>query len=177
MVISNHNHNSFRVLFDETTSVYFIWKIYLYLSTENGQLWEPAPCQSHRQTFVPLQMLLILSPITGTWCGEWAVKERKTRRQACSDCFSDGWSIDRLARATSLLGDEWQTNYMDRRLSLKRKRLDRPRSIDTPIQQSPHTACTLLLRVLQPTDLKSCHNSPSYVVHNTAFHGYGSLYS
>jgi len=31
------NHNSFRVLFEKTASVCFIWKIYLYFSIVNGQ--------------------------------------------------------------------------------------------------------------------------------------------
>jgi len=31
------NRNSFRVLFDNIASVYFISKIYLYFATENGQ--------------------------------------------------------------------------------------------------------------------------------------------
>jgi len=51
LVISNHN--SFRVLFDKIASIYFIWKMYLYFSTENGQPREPALCQLYRHTFVP----------------------------------------------------------------------------------------------------------------------------
>jgi len=51
MVISNHN--SFRVLFDKIASVYFIYKIYLYFSSGNGQPREPALCQLYRHTFVP----------------------------------------------------------------------------------------------------------------------------
>ena len=47
------NHNSFRVLFDKIVSVYFIWKIYLYFSIENGQPRKPALCQLYRHTFVP----------------------------------------------------------------------------------------------------------------------------
>jgi len=45
LVISNHN--SFRVLFDKNDSVYFIWKIYLYFSIENGQPGEPASMCRH----------------------------------------------------------------------------------------------------------------------------------
>ena len=55
LVISNHN--SFRVLFDKIASVYFLWKIYLYFSTENGQPGEPALCQLYRHTFVPYDKL------------------------------------------------------------------------------------------------------------------------
>ena len=51
MLISKHN--SFRLLFDTIASVYFIWKIYLYLSTVNGQPREPALCQLYRRTVVP----------------------------------------------------------------------------------------------------------------------------
>ena len=50
LVISNHNN--FRVLFDKTAFVYFIW-IYWYFSTGNGQPREPALCELYRQTFVP----------------------------------------------------------------------------------------------------------------------------
>ena len=50
MIISNRN--SFPVLFDNIASVYFIWKIYLYFSTENGQPWNHR-CQLYRHTFVP----------------------------------------------------------------------------------------------------------------------------
>ena len=51
LVISNHN--AFRVLFDKIASVYFIWKIYWYFSTGNGQPRKPALCQLYRHTFVP----------------------------------------------------------------------------------------------------------------------------
>ena len=30
------NYNTFRVLFNETASIYFIWKIYVYFSIENA---------------------------------------------------------------------------------------------------------------------------------------------
>jgi len=39
------NHNIFPVLFYKIASIYFIWKMYLYFSTENGQPMEPALCQ------------------------------------------------------------------------------------------------------------------------------------
>ena len=39
------NHNTFVVLCDKIDSVHFIWKIYLYFSTGNGQPREPALCQ------------------------------------------------------------------------------------------------------------------------------------
>ena len=51
MVISNHN--TFRVLFDNIASVYFIWKIYQYSTTGNCQAREPALCQLYRHTSVP----------------------------------------------------------------------------------------------------------------------------
>ena len=51
MVISNRN--SFRVLFDKSVSVYFIWKVYSYFSIDNGQPRESALCHSHRHSFVP----------------------------------------------------------------------------------------------------------------------------
>jgi len=47
------NHNRLRVLFDTIVSVHFIWKIYYYVSIENGQLRQPALCQLYRHTFVP----------------------------------------------------------------------------------------------------------------------------
>jgi len=50
LVISKHN--GFRVLFDKITSVYFIWKIYLYFSIGNVQPREPGLCQLYRHTFV-----------------------------------------------------------------------------------------------------------------------------
>jgi len=50
MVISNHN--TFRVLFDKTVSVYFVGEIYLYFSIGNGQPREPALSQLYRRTFV-----------------------------------------------------------------------------------------------------------------------------
>ena len=50
------NHNSFRVLFDKIASVYFIWKIYLYVNIGNGQAREPALCQLYRHTFVPCSL-------------------------------------------------------------------------------------------------------------------------
>jgi len=53
MVISNHN--SFWLLFDKIAFVYFIWKIYLYFSIENGQPRELAQCQLYRRTFVPIR--------------------------------------------------------------------------------------------------------------------------
>jgi len=46
------NHNSFRVPFYKSASVYFIWEIYLYFSIGNGQSREPALCQLYRHTFV-----------------------------------------------------------------------------------------------------------------------------
>ena len=46
------NHNSFWVMFDKIASVYFIWKIYSYFSTGNGQPREPALCQLYRRTSV-----------------------------------------------------------------------------------------------------------------------------
>jgi len=51
LVISNHN--SFRELFDNIASVYFIWKIYLYFRSGNGQPREPALRQLYQHTFVP----------------------------------------------------------------------------------------------------------------------------
>ena len=51
MVISNHN--SFRVLFDKISSVYFYFKKYInILALENGQPGKPALCQFYRRTFV-----------------------------------------------------------------------------------------------------------------------------
>jgi len=47
------NQNTFRVLFDKIASAHFIWKIYLYFSTGNGQPRERALCQLYRHTFVP----------------------------------------------------------------------------------------------------------------------------
>jgi len=44
-----------RVLFDKIAIIYFIWKIYLYVSIGNGQPREPALCQLYRHTFVPYQ--------------------------------------------------------------------------------------------------------------------------
>jgi len=52
----NLNHNSFQVLFDKIPSVYFIWKIYLYFSTGNGQPGKPALCQLYWYTFVPYSL-------------------------------------------------------------------------------------------------------------------------
>jgi len=51
------NHNSCRVLFEEIASVYFIRKVYLYISIGNGQPREPALCQLYRHTFVPYTAL------------------------------------------------------------------------------------------------------------------------
>jgi len=48
LVISHHN--SFPVLFDKIASVHFIWKIYFYFTTGNGQPGEPALCQLYRHT-------------------------------------------------------------------------------------------------------------------------------
>ena len=41
------------MLFGEIASVYFIWKIYLYLSIGNGQTRKPALCQLYRHIFAP----------------------------------------------------------------------------------------------------------------------------
>ena len=49
MLISNHN--CFRVLFNKIASVYFIWKICLYISIRNGQ--HSPLCQLYRHTFFP----------------------------------------------------------------------------------------------------------------------------
>ena len=51
-LVSNHI-SCFRVLFDKIASIYFIWKIYLYLSIGNGQPREPALCLLYRHTVVP----------------------------------------------------------------------------------------------------------------------------
>jgi len=52
-ILAISNRDSFRVLFDEIDSVYFVWKIYLYFSIGIGQPREPALCQLYRHTFVP----------------------------------------------------------------------------------------------------------------------------
>jgi len=48
------NHNSFRALFDKIASVgyFYLKKIYLYFSIENGQPREPALCQLYRHSFI-----------------------------------------------------------------------------------------------------------------------------
>jgi len=61
VVISNYN--SFRVLFDKTASVYFIWKIYSYFSIGNGQPREPAQCWLYRHTFVPYRPSPVRCPM------------------------------------------------------------------------------------------------------------------
>jgi len=45
------NHNSVRVLVDNTASVYFISEIYLHFSIGNGQPREPALCQLYSAHF------------------------------------------------------------------------------------------------------------------------------
>jgi len=72
LVISKHN--SFRVLFDKITSVYFIWKIYLYFSIGNGQPREPALCQLYRHTFVTY----------------WLQTLQRTTSLSCKHVYSNG---------------------------------------------------------------------------------------
>jgi len=62
------NHDSFRVVFDKIASVYFIWKIYLYLSIGNGQPREPALCQLYRHIFVPYDCFSGSSRVVGQVC-------------------------------------------------------------------------------------------------------------
>jgi len=62
------NHDSFWVLFDKIVSVYFIWKIYLYLGIGNGQPKEPALCQLYRHTFVPYDYFSGSSRVVGQVC-------------------------------------------------------------------------------------------------------------
>jgi len=52
------NHSSFRVLFDKIASVYFIWKIYLYFITGNGQPRKTALCQLYRHPSFPIKQEL-----------------------------------------------------------------------------------------------------------------------
>jgi len=56
-------YNSFRVLFDNIASVYFILKIDLYFSVGNGQHREPPVCQLYRHTFVPYMRVITSQPI------------------------------------------------------------------------------------------------------------------
>ena len=55
-------YNSFRVLFDNIASVYFILKIDLYFSVGNGQHREPPVCQLYRHTFVPYMRVITSQP-------------------------------------------------------------------------------------------------------------------
>jgi len=49
------NRKSFRVLFDKITSVYFIWKKYIYILA--FQMDSPAGNQLYRHTFVPIRKM------------------------------------------------------------------------------------------------------------------------
>ena len=67
-ILLTTNHCSFRVLFEKIASVYFIWEMYLYLSTGNGRPREPALCQLYRHTFVPYWVVLRFTGIIDESC-------------------------------------------------------------------------------------------------------------
>ena len=91
------NHNSFRVLFDKTASVYFIRKIYLHFSTGNGQRRKPALCQLYRHTFVPYACRRGRS--TRSWSTRWIPASSAARRQRQRSRRSNAARKSRLSSA------------------------------------------------------------------------------
>jgi len=69
-------HNGFRVLFDKIVSVYFIRKIYLYFSTGNGQLREPA--------LIGILSLPISSPALRSTCSSFNKYVNRHANHCCA---------------------------------------------------------------------------------------------